>query len=125
MTKDEFQDRHGAEWATFTKSPAFFAALQLGSSDKLRKMAAITDAEIEANGKTILADYRGHLQLENFLIELAVATAEPLLDLPPETYGVGVDQPAVEEEQPATQTIYFQPASPQPAAKSTRKKKSK
>lgn len=103
MTQVEFQTVHGAEWASITDNPAFFAALQLISASKLERIAALSDDEIKEHGATILADYRGHLGVENALIDLAVAAREPDFDAPLETYeDPGTPLPATSE--PATST---------------------
>lgn len=116
MTREEFQASHGPAWAELTRHPAFFAAMQLVSADKLAAIGRITDDEIRENGTAILADFRGHLQLENALIELAVSVGEPAFDLPPETYGAdrNDDQPPAEPRE----TITFAPVT-----KPKRKKK--
>lgn len=92
MTKEQFQKQHGEQWAGIVNNPAFLAAMQLCSGDKLKRMATITDAEIAAHGTAILADFRGHLQHENALIDLAVETTDTVFDLPPETYQSSEEQ---------------------------------
>lgn len=122
MNKSEFQEQFGPAWADITHNPAFFAALQLVSADKLRAMALITDEQIEANGKTILADFRGHLQLENALIELAVVETESGFDLPPETYSSPGENTPVPSGDSDSRYFPPQPIQTKPR-KQTRKKK--
>lgn len=86
MTKAEFQNAHGADWAGITKNPAFFAAMQLSSVTKLQNISMLSDDQIKEHGPNILADFRGHLQLENFLLDLAVESELPFTDLPEESY---------------------------------------
>ncbi len=69
----DFQSQHGATWAGIIAHPAFAAAMQYLNIAKINSIAALTDAEIEANGKLILADLRGHLNHEGDLIRIAAA----------------------------------------------------
>ena len=67
---DEFQVQYGAEWLSITKSPAFLAGMQLLNVRKLKGLTALTDEQIEKNGREILSDLRGHLQHEEDLLTL-------------------------------------------------------
>lgn len=115
MTKAEFHEAHGAEWAEFTSRPSFFAAMQLVSANKLESISKLTDEQISEHGKEILADFRGHINVENALIDLAVSSPENTFDMPPETYGANtplVDDP----ESNSTAFVSFQKA-PKPKKK--------
>lgn len=131
MTKDGFQQAHGPAWAAITANPAFFAAMQHVSTAKLQRIATITDTEIKEHGTAILSDFRGHLQLENALIDLAVADHQTFSDLPPETYadpnGTPLEQPLVEPSASnsfADLTPFHRaPDAPQPPKRNPKKKK--
>lgn len=86
MTKSEFQTTFGAAWAQITVNPAFFAAMQVVSADKLKEIANLSDDQIREHGNVILGGFRDRLQMENALIDLAVESGDPISDLPPETY---------------------------------------
>ena len=66
----EFQRAYASEWMRIATSPAFLAALQLLNIRKLNGLTALTNEQIERNGREILSDLRGHLQHENDLVTL-------------------------------------------------------
>src|SRR3954469_21160811 len=67
---EEFQRAYGDEWIRTIKSPAFRAAFQLLNVRKLDAITALSNEQIEKNGREILSDLRGHLQLENDIFGL-------------------------------------------------------
>lgn len=119
MTRQEFQTAFGAAWAQITANPAFFAAMQVVSAGKLKEIATLSDDQIRENGVALLADFRGHLNVENALIDLAVEASDPIGDLPPETYRLPnshlPEQPPAEPEEPFT--VFNPPAKRRKKAK--------
>lgn len=114
MTRAEFQAGHGEQWAAITGNPAFFAAMQVVSAEKLQSISKLTDEQIKEHGTAILADFRGHLGVENALIELAVAVSDQTpFDLPAETYGSTTNTetfgPVIESQTPPA-FVTFSPA---------------
>lgn len=67
---EEFQAAYGSEWEQIKRTPAFMSAMQVLNVRKLNYITALSDAQIEGNGKEILADLRGHLKHENDLFTL-------------------------------------------------------
>lgn len=110
---DNFQKEHGEQWASIIQLPAFGAAMSLLNLRKIASIATLTDEQIEASGKLIVSDLRGHLNHENDLINLSTAQefvfGEPLR----ETY------PDEAEELAASKAADVQPPSEPP--KKTRK----
>lgn len=100
---EQFQKNYGQAWAGITQSPAFIAAFTLANVEKLQAIALLTDEEINANGKIILADLRGHLKYENGLLALHQRKEFVFQDLPRETYP-SPEEEALEEEKAETQT---------------------
>jgi hypothetical protein len=66
----EFQQVFGGEWIRIIQHPAFRSATLLLNVRKLEGITNLTNDQIESHGKEILADLRGHLQLENSLMSL-------------------------------------------------------
>lgn len=127
MTRAEFQAQYGPHWAAFTAHPSFFAAMQLASAAKLKQLSELTDEQIKDRGDVILAGFRDRLQMENFLIELAVTAEEPAFDLPPETYRDSTDGPVAPEPEGGNGFIQFNapPVSPRAPRKKKPARKSK
>lgn len=99
----DFQKQHGASWATIVQSPAFGAAFSIANIEKLQMVAALTDEEINTNGKIILADLRGHLKYETALISLHERKEFVFQEMPRETYPDPVKE-AEEAEREENQT---------------------
>lgn len=99
----DFQKIHGANWATIVQSPAFGAAFSIANIEKLQMVAALTDEEINTNGKIILADLRGHLKYETALISLHERKEFVFQEMPRETYPDPVKE-AEEAEREIRQT---------------------
>lgn len=70
------------------KDPAFFAAMLVASSERLREIENLTADEIERNGKVHLANFQGHLKTENILLNLAVESTDGLGEMPDSDYGI-------------------------------------
>lgn len=83
---ENFQKEHGDQWATITQHPAFGAAMSLLNLRKIAGIAALSDEQIEKDGKLILADLRGHLNHENDLINLSTVQEFDFGIPVPETY---------------------------------------
>ena len=67
---EAFQSAYGDEWNRIIVNPAFQSALLVLNVSKLKFISGLQDGEIAQHGATILADLRGHLQLENDLTTL-------------------------------------------------------
>lgn len=93
--------------------------MQLASAAKLKELAELTDEQIKERGDVILAGFRDRLQMENFLIDLAVTAEEPF-EMPPETYRDSTDEP-VSTESGDGSFIQFNP--PPVSPRTPRKKK--
>lgn len=108
MTKGEFQKVHGATWDQIVRQPAFFAAMQVCSSDTLREIENLSAAEIQANGSTHLAIFQGHLKTETILLSMAAESAPEGSGLPEADYGAPV---------PLESIFFPEPPSDKPKAK--------
>lgn len=129
---ERFQGEHGAAWSATVGSPAFLAAFTLSNLEKIQAIAVLTDDEIEAHGKIILADLRGHLKYETALIGLHERKTFVFGDLPEPDYPNPVVEAAAElsETESATtagQPIVFQvpPETPEPRKKRKYRKRRK
>lgn len=67
---EEFQEAYGPEWLKIVQSAPFKAGLLLLNIRKLDSVTALSNDQIEKNGREILADLRGHMILENDLMTL-------------------------------------------------------
>lgn len=85
MTKSEFQQAHGEDWAKIAASPAFRAALMVCGAERLREIENLTPEQIESNGRVHLASFQGHLKTESILLDLAVESIGGF-DVPEATY---------------------------------------
>lgn len=82
----EFQARFGGEYNGIVTSECFAQALSIANSEKIQVIALLTDEEIDARGKIILADLRGHLKYEAALLGLGERKEFVFGQLPPEEY---------------------------------------
>lgn len=112
MTKIEFQKAHGPAWEQMVRHPAFFAAMQVCGSERLREIEHLSAAEIETHGKVHLANFQGHLITESILLSLAIESTAGGPDLPPMDYGAPVPE----------ESAFFPIIEQRPARTTTRKK---
>jgi len=67
---EEFQQVHGPAWLRMVQSDHFRAGLLLLNIRKLQSIATLTNQDIAAFSREIVADFRGHTKLENDLMSL-------------------------------------------------------
>lgn len=115
-----FREEHGDQWGAITQEPAFAGAMSHLNLEKIARIASLTDEEIEAHGKLILADLRGHLQHENDLFTLATKQDLTFRALPPEEYSDPLEEIETNGAGPSPQS---QPAPEKPPKPPRRKKK--
>jgi len=113
MTREQFQQAHGAIWSKIVAEPCFFDALRLAGAERLREIENLTAAEIEVHGRVHLASFQGHLKTESILLGLAVEVQGEGFDLPAADYGA----PTEPERPPVT------PPDSEPVRKSTKPRK--
>lgn len=116
MTKEQFREVHGAEWARTVSLPSFFSAMRLCSAERLLEIENLSASEIEMNGKVHLASFQGHLKTESILIGLAIETQPGGFDLPPADYSAPIpeDDPNKPQSEPLVSFPVFEPKKPQP-----------
>lgn len=85
MTKAEFLQVHGEDWAKIAASPAFRSALMVCGAERLREIENLTPEQIESNGRAYLANFQGHLKTETILLDLSVESIGGF-DVPEATY---------------------------------------
>lgn len=114
---EQFQQDHGAQWNQIIDSPAFGAAMLYLNTQKITSITQLSDDDIEARGKLVLADLRGHLNHENDLMRLHVMKSLEWNAAIPETY------PSAEEEAAEAERHNTKPPEAAPAPKPSRRKK--
>lgn len=77
MTRDEFQQEHGAQYGQILRLDAFTNALILLSLEITQEILRLDDNDIRNNSPILLADYRGRLKHEHALLTLPIPPEPP------------------------------------------------
>jgi len=110
-----FQRDHGDQWNSIIEHPSFGAAMQFLNARKINEVSQLSDEDIEAKGKLILADLRGHLNHENDLMRLSVMKSLVFGAPPPESYADPVTEINAAPQSPTPldpPVIHTQPPKP-------------
>lgn len=104
----DFQARHGANWAAIVNEPILNDALLTVNSGLLTEIAQMSPAEIASpSGNVVLAILKGQLMHERALIELSILQPDATSDLPAETYGEPQDDFQDNGDVPQVESVSF------------------